>query len=397
MPHYLRIPSLGMMTLTCLLLSSFAQAEEIELIGIGELSGSAADLSGQTDLLENGVPHNRVGGISAMEYTGTGNSFIALPDRGPDDGAVAYHCRFHTVEINIDPVTSTVTPKLMKTTFLTNEMGHRFPGAAIAYTATDSFGSRLDPEGVRMSANGNMFLSDEYGPHLFEFCPDGKQVREFKIPQRYLINTPGITKADENGANTSGRSCNRGMEGLALSPDGKFLYGIMQSPLLQDSARKESGKPYGLNCRILKVDVATGTITEHLYQLDDDGYKLNEIMAINDQEFLVIERDGEPGESAQFKKIMKIDLTEASEIQHLDELPAMELPQGVQPVEKEVYIDMLDPRFGLAGANMPEKLESLTFGPTLSDGSHTLFVVSDNDFAADATTKFYTFRVRSAN
>ncbi|MBT5017828.1 MAG: esterase-like activity of phytase family protein, partial [Planctomicrobium sp.] len=336
------------------------------------------------------------GGISAMEYTGQGNSFIALPDRGPDDGAVAYHCRFHTVEIEVDPATSTVTPKLTKTTFLTNEMGHRFPGAAIAYSATDSFGSRLDPEGVRLSANGNMFLSDEYGPHLFEFSLDGKQVREFEIPQRYLIKTPGVTKADENGANSWGRSCNRGMEGLALSPNGKFLYGIMQSPLLQDSARDELGKPYGLNCRILKVDVATGDNSEYLYKLDDQNNKLNEIMAINDHEFLVIERDGLPGEGAQFKKIMKIDLTEASEIQHLNKLPATKLPQKIRPVKKEVYIDMLAPCFGLAGANMPEKLESLTFGQTLSDGSRTLFVVSDNDFAADATTKFYVFKIGCA-
>ena len=151
-----------------------------------------------------------------------------------------------------------------------------------------------------------------------------------------------------------------------------------------------------MNCRILKVDVATGDNSEYLYKLDDQNNKLNEIMAINDHEFLVIERDGLPGEGAQFKKIMKIDLTEASEIQHLNKLPATKLPQKIRPVKKEVYIDMLAPCFGLAGANMPEKLESLTFGQTLSDGSRTLFVVSDNDFAADATTKFYVFKIGCA-
>ena len=379
--------------LLCLSLSSIAVSEEIQLIGVGELSGSAADLSGQTDVLENGVPHSRIGGISAMDYTGQDNTFIAVPDRGPDDGAVAYHCRFHTFEIKVDEANSSVTPTLTKTTFLTTETGKRFPGAANAYAATDSFASRLDPEGLRLGDNGNLFLSDEYGPHLIEFDATGKQIREFEIPKRYLIKTPGVSKEEENGANTSGRACNRGMEGLTLSPDGKYLYGLMQSPLLQDSARKKSGKPYGLNCRILRVSIETGDVVEYLYHLDDADYKLNEILAINDHQFLVIERDGEIGHEAKFKKIMKIDLTNASEIQHLETLPVKELPQGIQPVQKEVFIDMLDPRFGLAGENMPEKIESLTFGQTLSDGSLTLHVVSDNDFIAEHTTKFYVFKI----
>ena len=42
---------------------------------------------------------------------------------------------------------------------------------------------------------------------------------------------------------------------------------------------------------------------------------------------------------------------------------------------------------------MPEKIESLTFGPDLADGRKTLLVVSDNDFVKEKPTMIYVFAI----
>ena len=75
----------------------------IEYLGTAEISGDRVDRSGLSNNLENGEPHSRLGGISALEYTGKGSLYIALPDRGPDDGATGYACRFHLLDITVSP------------------------------------------------------------------------------------------------------------------------------------------------------------------------------------------------------------------------------------------------------------------------------------------------------
>ena len=42
---------------------------------------------------------------------------------------------------------------------------------------------------------------------------------------------------------------------------------------------------------------------------------------------------------------------------------------------------------------MPEKIEGLTFGPTLPDGRRTLIVTIDNDLMADKPSWFWVFAV----
>ncbi len=366
-----------------------------QLIGIAQLEGSSSDRSGQQDKLINGVPHNRLGGFSALEYSGEGQRYVALPDRGPDDGATGYECRFQVLDIFVNPEESpAVKTKLVATVPLTNKRRLPFTGDATAYVATAEHAGRLDPEGFRFHSSGHFFLSDEYGPQLMEFDANGQALREFTLPDHLTVRHPAGTKDSENALNNMGRASNKGMEGLALSPDGKQLYGLMQHVLLQDGVRDERGRPVGRNCRLVQVDVATGNVREFVYQLDSPTNGLNEILAINDEEFLVIERDGLPGQSAKFKKIMKISLANATPIQNPHQLP-LELPDTIQPVAKEVFIDFLSPEFDLTAEQIPEKLEGLTFGPRLPDGRSCLVVASDNDFVESEPTLIYVFGLQT--
>ena len=378
--------------------------DQIELVGVGEIAGSEIDKSGLTEPLEiqfdnnqenpQPVANNMLGGFSAAEYSGAGNTFYFLSDRGPFDGAVDWQCRIQTFKIGME--TSAGDPQLkidhVATTCLIDDLGKPFTGLASAFQGNSAHPARLDPEGLRIDESGNFFVSDEYGPRLIKFSPTGEMVGEFKMPQHLLIDTPGLTKADENPQNQSGRQTNRGMEGLAIA--GNQWFGLMQSPLLQDSHRALiTDKPAGMNCRLQQFSKQGVFQKEYLYRLEEPSNKLNEILATGPSQFLVIERDGELGELAKFKKLMLISTRAATDIAGIESLPAFEEAPGVQPIQKTVLIDLLDPKWNLAGAKMPEKIESLTFGPDLADGRRMLVVTSDNDFEADTPTYVYVFAI----
>ena len=365
-------------------------AEEIELIKVIRVPGNQIDLSGLEKPLSDSISHNLFGGISALEYTGKDDLYIALPDRGPKDGAVDWNCRFHVVKISLEP--GNTEPEFsIKQTVIMRDGEKTFSGLATRFKADAEKTSRFDPEGVRIAANGNLYVADEYGPHIIEFNRSGQKVAQLKSPGRYKVAHPKATKAEENAANHSGRQGNRGVEGLAIQKDKNQLFGLFQSPLLQDCERLENGKPTGLNCRLFEYQADTELTREFVYPLDKPKNKLNEILRISDHQFLVIERDGKTGAESEFKKIIRIDVAACSDVKNMKRLPPNKLPSGIKPVEKTTFIDLLDPGFGLAGEQMPEKIEGLSFGPDLADGRKTLLVASDNDFAVEQPTIIYCF------
>jgi hypothetical protein len=109
----------------------------------------------------------------------------------------------------------------------------------------------------------------------------------------------------------------------------------------------------------------------------------------------VLERDGDAGESAGFKKIFRISTKNATDVSKILELPAPMLPVGIVPVTKTLFLDLLDPKFGLKGKDFPAKIEGLAFGPDLPDGRKLLIITTDNDFKPDEPTWIYAFAVKT--
>ena len=104
------------------------QKLEVQLLGKTSISATASDLSSMKNLLEDKSPNNRLGGFgSAIAYTGQGNKYLILPDRGPGDGANSYSCRFHLAEITVS-TTGKIDFKLLKTTLLKTPEGSPLTG-----------------------------------------------------------------------------------------------------------------------------------------------------------------------------------------------------------------------------------------------------------------------------
>ena len=400
------------------------------LLATGTLTGSSAgpgvDLSGQTERLENGLPGNVLGGIgSALAWAG-GNTFLAAPDRGPNatpynsavDDTASYIARFQTVSMNLVRSTTSstpfvLTPTLVATTLLSSPtplsygsgagLGNRIDGTPLGSgapalnTATanyftgrsDNFGAgnsgnannaRLDPEGMRVSNDGkSVFISDEYGPYVYQFDrATGSRIRSFTLPANLDIANLSPMGATEISGNTVGRVANKGMEGLAITPDGKTLVGIMQAPLEQDAAVSATSKLL----RIVTIDIASGTTHEYGYKLTN-GSGVSEIVALNDHQFIVDERDGKglgDGSTAVAKTLYKIDLTGATDITPLTGAAAANAAVG-----KSAFLDLIGllNANGIASTQIPSKIEGIAFGQdVVLDGivEHTLWIANDNDF-----------------
>jgi hypothetical protein len=406
------------------------------LIGVGSLT-SASDLSGLSGTLENGVDSaNVLGGIgSGLAWAG-GNTFIALPDRGPNatawnasvDNTTSYISRFQTVTLDITHTASgslpyTVTPTLQKTTLLSsstalnygavtptsNDATHfYFDGRSDNFSGTGSLNpnnARLDTEGIRVSNDGTkVYISDEYGPYVYEFDrATGQRTRTYTLPGEFGITNLSSQGATEISSNTSGRVANKGMEGLAITPDGKYLVGFEQSPLIQD------GGDGGRANRIVKIDINTGSTQEFVYDnyLSDKSktYNSSEILAVNDNEFLVLERDGKglgDGTNAVVKRLYKIDLSNATDITSLN----LSGESNLLPyaVSKSLFLDikLALNAGGISDANIPSKLEGAAWGQDIVESGttyHTLVIGNDNDFVPGTSgpNNFYAFKVSDAD
>ncbi len=86
----------------------------VELLGTAILAADAPDASGLAGSLTNGaksMPHNLLGSAgSGLAYTGAGNLYLAVADRGPDDGAFPFADRMHVLEITAEPTKVMVKP-----------------------------------------------------------------------------------------------------------------------------------------------------------------------------------------------------------------------------------------------------------------------------------------------
>ena len=116
----------------------------------------------------------------------------------------------------------------------------------------DPFG--LDSEGLVALKDGSFWVSDEYGPHIVHYSATGVELER--------INPFGTgTGGRRLPAVLANRRANRGMEGLAISPDEKVLFGIMQSTLYNPSKKAISNKNL---TRIVSFDIASGKTQQYL-------------------------------------------------------------------------------------------------------------------------------------
>lgn len=272
----------------------------------------------------------------------------------------------------------------------------------------DDYG--LDSEGLVALKDGTFWVSDEYGPHIVHYDANGIEIgriNAFSADTR-VTDTTGINLPAE----FANRWANRGMEGLAITPDEKTLVGIMQSTLYNPT--KAETVNFDLT-RIVTINLETKEIGQYLYQQDKAKNANSEIVALSATEFLVIDRDtaflyGGPKGAASatpdaIKHVNRIDLSTGTNLETvslggrisddaatgllvdgktLEALPADSgdadiwatlAKLGIHAVEKTLVVDMV------AEKDYPhDKMEGLWV-----IDENTLGVINDDDFATWVT------------
>jgi hypothetical protein len=158
-------------------------------------------------------------------------------------------------------------------------------------------GGDFDIESFREAPDDTLWFGDEFGPFLIHTDRTGK-VLEPPYP------LPGV-KSPQNpflGNETPNLPSSRGFEGMAITPDGKTLYPMLEGALTTDPDQRR----LIINQFDLRKRRYTGR--QWFYRLEAAGHAIGDFTAITDKRFLVIERDNLQGEAAAFKKIYVVDL-----------------------------------------------------------------------------------------
>ena len=308
-------------------------------------------------------------------------------------------------------------------------------GTTVPTTAgnTTQFGSTvnnrltMDAEGLvldnRAGKSGSGWVGDEYGAYIYRFNSSKELVGQVQLPSALIPNSPNGTINFAADPPVSGRRINQGMEGIAQSPDGTKLYGLMQSATIQDSGSGNQGRS---NTRLVVYNInnddSTTLAKQYVIQLPriDDTGSLNNgstvnrngaqssILALNDHQLLILSREGN-GRGATgspvFKSILLAELNGATDINGSFDTtgaavaPGCVLNASVTPLSWTEALNMLG-KLGPAAAQielakfnlninsapgdintLSEKWEALGLVPTNDGtGQYFLFVGNDNDF-----------------
>jgi hypothetical protein len=287
-----------------------------------------------------------VQGLSGIKNLKDG-TFLTLTDNGFGSKANSPDAMlmFHVVK----PDWKSGAVERVSTTFL-HDPDRKVPFRIVNENTPKRYltGSDFDIESIQPIGD-NLWFGDEFGPFLIKTDKNGKVLQVFDTMVDGKVvrspDNPGLTMPAAPGPVKFEVKRSKGFEGMAASPDGKFLYGLLEGPLVGADGKPEAkeGTAY---LRILEFDVDKGAYTgkSWKYALEAPTNAIGDFNLIDAQSGLIIERDDTEGDPAlacapgaikpdcfnvpaKFKRIYKVDFGQAD---------------GDGFVKKVGYIDLMD-------------------------------------------------------
>lgn len=224
-------------------------------------------------------------------------------------------------------------------------------------------------------------MAEEYSPSILKIGADGKVIRRF-VPAGLDTTGTAYPVSATLPAILAKRKINRGFEGLGLTPDGRTLYAIVQSPLSNpDKATGEASR----QTRIITIDTASEQVTgEYVYRFEvvntldsqtttQDDMKSSALVVVDPKTLLVEER------TDRVARLYRVDLTGAQNIlggkyDDLTTTPSLEAltdpsPPDVTILPKTLLVDLA------AISGVPGKVEGVALV-----NCTTIAIANGNDF-----------------
>jgi hypothetical protein len=274
-----------------------------------------------------------VQGFSGIRSLGNGE-FLVLTDNGFGAKANSPDAMLFFHKLKVDFAAGKI--ERSATTFL-HDPDKKVP-FRIVHEGTDKrylTGADFDPESIQPIGD-KLWIGEEFGPYLmrtdangkveavFETMVDGNPVRS---PDHPAVTTP----AAPNLPVSFNVRRSKGFEGMAQSPDGRFLYPLLEGPLWNAETKGNEEVDGKEVLRILEFDVQAERWTGRswFYPLEQKGLAIGDFNMIDATTALIIERDNGEGTAdkacaagqkgpdcfhdlARFKRVVKIEMTQAN-------------------------------------------------------------------------------------
>ncbi|GAB3044585.1 esterase-like activity of phytase family protein [Acinetobacter apis] len=184
-------------------------------------------------------------------------------------------------------------------------------------------GADFDPESIQRVADGSFWIGDEFGPYLLHFSAEGILLDPpFSLPDPTHNNSP--LRSPQNQLNRTAQNPvtpqvqrSGGFEGMALSPNQRYLYPILEKPLTTSTKNQ---------LMIFQFDLVKKQYTPNYYffELDKNATNIGDFQMFSHKDGIIIERDANQGEKSAYKKLIQV-----------------KLKQKGQPVERKTLVDLL--------------------------------------------------------
>ena len=320
------------------------------------------------------------GGISGLDRAADGTYRAIADDRGGERGTP----RFYNLSLDYDAAGFNGVA-INSQTYMQRPDGTTFPSNA----------RTVDPEGIRVAPNGNLYWSSEgnwnanaasrYQPFVREMTTSGVFVREFATPAMYNY---------VDNASTGGRN-NKLFEALTVTPNGT-IYTANEDALVQDGPITSISN--GSVVRLTALDPVSGAAgAQYAYELPpipvdavpgapfgpDNG--LPELLAISDTQFIAIERAFAFGVGNTIRLTLAEITADTTDVSSFASLTGADYT----PMRRTLLLEMPITFDGITLDN----IEAISWGKTLANGNRTLVLAADNNFSATQSTQFIAIEV----
>jgi hypothetical protein len=327
------------------------------------------------------------GGISGMDWDPrTQEWYLISDDRSEIAPARIYAARMEIGDVGF------ISIEVMREIPLKQADGSPFPSPD-GFLKSHGSGEVPDAEALRIDpVNGELAWSSEgdrrlgLQPFVKRATRDGRFISAIPLPLNLRVD-----KEKEIGVRN-----NLAVEGLAFTDGGKYLWVAMESALYQDGP--VSTLHTGALARFSKLSRNGDVVGQFAYPLDpipiaptggkkrgDNG--VSEILAIDENKLLVVERSGYEVGEMLFKFAIRI--YEATADGATDISPVYSLTGArYTPMRKRLLLD-------LATLGLPhiDNLEAAAWGPRLPNGHSTLVLASDDNFSSNQANQFFVFEI----
>ena len=245
-----------------------------------------------------------VQGFSALIKAENG-SYIVLSDNGfgKRDNSSDYILSIYRIYPDFRTADGGSGTILVSEIITLSDPEHYLPYPAVRKHHRLLTGADLDPESFRQMTDGSYWIGEEFNPSLLHFSASGEMLAApFKLA--------GLASTDNPSGEPATLPRSRGYEGMAISPDGKWLYPMLEGPV--------EGAGSGLNIYTFDVEKQRfvnphADRPSYRYRLDEGATAIGDFTMYSETAGLVIERDSQEGKDAVIKRIYKVDFEQLDE------------------------------------------------------------------------------------